>query len=151
MDIQVWPVFKKVGLFVVFISLCNLYISNSYFLRHVVNMEWASAYDRFSLFSPLLSVTQFNMHKPLTNTEANKMDFYLFLKKTKVSLLLFKGICPQKYVGLSNSFQRQCKAINLESENVILFMAFCIHNRLLFLWRLSRLKVFCFYKDTIMV
>lgn len=126
MDIQVWPVFKKVGLFVVFISLCNLYISNSYFLRHVVNMEWASAYDRFSLLSPLLSVTQFNMHKPLTNTEANKMDFYLFLKKTKVSLLLFKGICPQKYVGLSNSFQRQCKAINLESENVILFMAFCI-------------------------
>lgn len=51
-------------------------MSNSSLLIHNVNMGWASVYDRSSLLFPLLSVTKFNMHKPLTNTEANKMDFY---------------------------------------------------------------------------
>lgn len=32
-------------------------------------------------------------------------------------------VCLQKYACPSDGFLRQCKAINLEGENVILFMA----------------------------
>lgn len=46
--------------------------------------------------------------------------------KTKVSLLLCEEICLWNYVRLSDWFLRQRKAINLETENVILFMTFYI-------------------------
>lgn len=117
-DILVWPVYKKVCWLLVFIPLHNLYISNS-LLRHMASTELAKAYDSFLLFCQWLSLTYISL---LLIQE--KQDGLLFvLKKTKISLLLLKGICLPKYVGVSNWFLRQCKVINVESENVILFMA----------------------------
>lgn len=124
-NIQVWPIFKKVGMLDVFISTHNLYTSNSSLLRHDVNMGWAPAFDRFSLLSPVLSVTKFNMHKPLNNTEMQTRH-------------------PQKYGGLSNWFQRQCKAIHLESENAIHGILFSLNIQTTGCF--SLVSVLCFHR-----
>lgn len=110
-----------------------LNVSSSSLLRHNVNMGWASAYDRSSLLPPLLSVTKFKMHKPLTNTEANKMDFYWFLQNKGIIIIAWRSrpakLClPVKLISeavQSNKFGKwKCNSIHdiLYSLNIVTFI-----------------------------
>ncbi len=135
---------------------------NSSLLRRSVNMGWASAYDRSSFLSPLLSVTKFNMHKPLTNTEANKMHLYWFLQNKGIIIIAWRSmsakLCSYVPVKLiseavqSNKYGKwKCNSIHgiLYSLSIVTFI---LCARLVFLWRLSCLKAFCFpNKDLMMV
>lgn len=108
-------------------SIC-LNMSNSSLLRHDGNMGWASAYDRSRFLAPLLSVTKFNMHKPLTNTEANKMD--LFLQNKGIIIIAWRSVpaklcLPVKLISeavQSNKFGKwKCNSIHdtLYSLNIV--------------------------------
>jgi len=76
------------------------------------------------LFSSILSLTKFNMHKPLSTAAVNKMDFYWF-EQNKSNHCYFLKECAHK-ICLSNWFLRQCRTMNFISKNVILFMTLCI-------------------------
>lgn len=115
------------------------------FLRHNVNTGWGSAYDRSSLLSHILSVTKFNMRKPLTNAEANKMDFYWLLQNKGIIIIAWRNVpaklcLPVKLISegvQSNKFGKwKCISI-LDVPYSFNNVTFILCARPVFLWRLS--------------
>lgn len=142
-------------LFVIFIWRPYLNMNNSPFLRHNVNMGWASAYGRYSLLSPLLSLTKFNMHKPLTNTAVNKMDFYWFLKNKGIIIIAWRNVAAEIMLACQTDFRGSAKQYIWKDKMWFyawhsVFPPHC-NNKLIFLWGPFFLKALCFHKDIIMV